>query len=61
MWLLTIVFLVAGVGKTDAIRVGSDDGYVPHGCYNVMNDALRYAEQHNVKVLAATCGRVKEA
>lgn len=61
MWLLTIVFLVGGVAKTDTVIVGAQDEFVAHGCYNVMNDALLYARQHNVKVLAATCGRVKEA
>lgn len=61
MWLLTIVFIVGGVAKTDVIGVTSDDDYIPHGCYNVMSDALRYAAEHNIKVLAATCGRAKEA
>ncbi|AUG85412.1 hypothetical protein RsoP1IDN_10 [Ralstonia phage RsoP1IDN] len=61
MWLLTIVFLAGGVVKTNAVIVGPQGGFVPHGCHNVRDYATRYAEQHDVKVLAATCGRAKGA
>lgn len=61
MWLLTIVFLVGGVQTTSAITVQAGDDYVGHACYDVMNASLVYASKHNVTILAATCGKIKEA
>lgn len=55
MWLFVMTYLIAGAQYMTVLP--ADEA----GCEFMQYNAPRYIEKQGGKVLAATCGRVKEA
>lgn len=55
MYLFVMTYLIAGAQYLTVLPADAS------GCDFMLNNAPRYIEQHGGKVLAATCGRLKEA